>query len=156
MMLFITCRAKGLSYMCVCVCLCVHVHAKLLQLCPTLCYPMGLQPTRLLCPWYSPVKNTGVGCHSLLQEIFPTQGLNPYLLCLLYWQAGSLLPAPPGKPVCVCVCVCILFQFMYICMLVAQSSLTLSDAMDGSQPGSSVHGILQTSILEWVAMPFCR
>jgi len=58
--------------------------------------------------------------------------------------------------VCVCVCVCILFQFMYICMLVAQSSLTLSDAMDGSQPGSSVHGILQTSILEWVAMPFCR
>ena len=60
-----------------------------------------------------------------------------------------------GSP-CVCVCVCILFQFMYICMLVAQSSLTLSDAMDGSQPGSSVHGILQTSILEWVAMPFCR
>ena len=34
---------------------------------------------RLLCPWDSPGKNTGVGCHSLLQEIFPTQGLNPSL-----------------------------------------------------------------------------
>ena len=31
---------------------------------------------RLLCPWNSPGKNTEVGCHSLLQDIFPTQGLN--------------------------------------------------------------------------------
>ena len=37
----------------------------------------GLQPTRLLCPWDSPGKNTGVGCHALLQGIFPTQGSNP-------------------------------------------------------------------------------
>ena len=36
--------------------------------------PYGLQPARLLCPWNSPGKNTGVGCHSLLQGIFPTQG----------------------------------------------------------------------------------
>ena len=42
--------------------------------------PRGLKPTRLLRPWDSPGKNTGVGCHSLLQEIFPTQGLNPGLL----------------------------------------------------------------------------
>ena len=41
--------------------------------------PHGLYPTRLLCPWNFPGKNTGVGCHSLLQEIFPTQGLNPGL-----------------------------------------------------------------------------
>ena len=34
--------------------------------------PYGLQPTRLLCPWDSPGKNTGVGCHALLQGIFPT------------------------------------------------------------------------------------
>ena len=34
-------------------------------------------------------KNTGVGCHALLQGIFPTQGSNPYLLCPLNWQAGS-------------------------------------------------------------------
>ena len=40
----------------------------------------GLQPIRLLCPWDSPGKNTGVGCHSLLQEIFPTQGSNLGLL----------------------------------------------------------------------------
>ena len=38
----------------------------------------------------SPGKNTGVGCHALLQGIFPTQGLNPWPLCLLHWQAGSL------------------------------------------------------------------
>ena len=37
--------------------------------------PHGLRPTRLLCPWDSPGKNTGVGCHALLQGIFPTQGL---------------------------------------------------------------------------------
>ena len=36
----------------------------------------GLWPTMLLCPWNSPGKNTGVGCHFLLQGIFPTQGLN--------------------------------------------------------------------------------
>ena len=35
-------------------------------------------------------KNTGVGCHFLLQEIFPTQGSNPHLLRLLHWQADSL------------------------------------------------------------------
>ena len=40
----------------------------------------ALQPTRLLCPWDSPGKNTGVGCHSLLQGIFPTQESNLGLL----------------------------------------------------------------------------
>ena len=44
-----------------------------------------------------PGKNTGVGCHFLLQGNFPTQGLNLSLLCLLHWQVGSLLLAPPGK-----------------------------------------------------------
>ena len=39
-----------------------------------------LQPARLLCPWDSPGKNTGVGSHSLLQRIFPTQGSNLGLL----------------------------------------------------------------------------
>ena len=47
-------------------------------------------PARPLCPWDSPGKNTGVGCHFLLQGIFPTQGLNPRLLCLLLWQESSL------------------------------------------------------------------
>ena len=60
--------------------------------------PHGLQPARLLCPWDSPGKNTGVGCCTLPQGIFLTQGSNPCLLCLLHWEAGSLPLAPPGKP----------------------------------------------------------
>ena len=77
--------------MCVCVCVCVHIYTHIYA-----CSVMynssllhGLQPGRLLCPWDFPVKNTGVGCYSLLQGIFPTQGLNPHLL-----QADSL----PSKP----------------------------------------------------------
>ena len=46
-------------------------------------------------PWAFPDKNTGVGCHALLQGIFPTQELNLRLLHLLHWQAVSLLFAPP-------------------------------------------------------------
>ena len=42
--------------------------------------PRGLEATRLLCPWDSPGKNTGVGCQALLQGIFPIQGSNPGLL----------------------------------------------------------------------------
>ena len=38
-----------------------------LQSCPTLCDPIDSSPTRLPCPWDSPGKNTGVGCHFLLQ-----------------------------------------------------------------------------------------
>ena len=48
--------------------------------------PYGLQPTRLLCPWDSAGKNTGVDFRSLLQGIFPTQGLNPHLLWLLHYR----------------------------------------------------------------------
>ena len=62
-----------------------------------LCAAYRLQPTRLLCPWDSPGKNTGVGCHSLLQGIFPTQGSNSHLFYLLYQQADSLPLASPGK-----------------------------------------------------------
>ena len=45
-----------------------------------------------------PSKNTGVGCHFLLQGIFPTQGSNWHLLSLLHLQTGSLPLVPPGKP----------------------------------------------------------
>ena len=49
------------------------------KLCPTLqCH--GVQPARLLCPWNSPGKNTGVGCHFLLHGIFQSLELNPSLL----------------------------------------------------------------------------
>ena len=50
----------------------------------------GLYPARILCPWDSPGKNTGVGCHFQLQTIFLTQGSNPHLLCLLHWKVCSL------------------------------------------------------------------
>ena len=76
----------------------LHVHAKSLQSRLSLCDPMDCSLPRLLCPWNSPSKNTGVGCHALLQGIFMTQGWNQCLLCLQYWQAGSLLLETPGKP----------------------------------------------------------
>ena len=58
------------------------VHAcSVTKLCPSLLQSHGLQPTRLLCPWDFPGKNTGGGCHALLQGIVPTQELN---LCFLY------------------------------------------------------------------------
>ena len=63
--------------MCVCLCVCVCVCDSFLVI-SNLCDPMD--STRLLCSWDSPGKNTGVGCHSLLQGIFPTQRLNPGLL----------------------------------------------------------------------------
>ena len=44
-------------------------------------------------------KSTGVGCHSFLQGIFATQGMNLWLLCLLYWKAHSLPLVLPGKSV---------------------------------------------------------
>ena len=75
----------------------VNPSAKSCQSCSTL-RSHGLKPTRLLCPWDSPGKDTGVGCHFLLQGIFLTQGSNLRLLCLLHWQGGSLPLASPRNP----------------------------------------------------------
>ena len=47
-------------------------------------------------------------------------------------------------------------EFAHKCVLVAQSCLTLRDCMNCPPPDSSVHGILQARILEWVAIPFSR
>ena len=71
------------------------------------------QPTRLPRPWDSPGKNTGMGCHFLLQ--------------------GMKVKSESE---------------------VTQSCPTLSDPMDCSLPGSSVHGISQARVLEWVAIAF--
>ena len=75
--------------------------------------PHGLQATRLLRPWDSPGKNTGVGCHFLLQ-------------CMKVESESE----------------------------VAQSCLTLSDPMDCSLPGSSIHGTFWATVLEWGAIAF--
>ena len=53
---------------------------------------------RLLCPWDSLGKNTGVGCHAFLQGIFPTQRLNPHILWLLHGQVGSISLSHLGSP----------------------------------------------------------
>ena len=58
--------------------------------CPTLLRSHGLQPARLLCPWNFPGKITRMGCHFLLQRIFPTQGSETHI-CLFF------ITEPPGK-----------------------------------------------------------
>ena len=90
--------------------------------------PHGQQPTRLIRPWGFPGKNTGVGCH-FLQEIFPTQGLNP------------------GLPHC--------RQTLYY-LSHLQLCPILCNPMDHSLPGLSVYGILQARRLGWVAMTSSR
>ena len=76
---------------------CARVRAKLLQSCLTLCDPVhcslpGSSVLRILQQEHW----SGLPCPP--PGVFPTQGLNPGLLCLLHWQAGSLSLAPPGKP----------------------------------------------------------
>ena len=89
--------------------------------------PHRWQSTRLPHAWDSPGKNTGVGCHFLLQ-------------CMKVKRAA---------------CINISFFFFNGGGLVALCP-TLGDPMDYSPPGSSVHGIFQARILEWVAMSFSR
>ena len=68
-------------------------------------YRLSVGQTRLLCPWDSPDKNTGVGCHFLLQGIFPNPGVEPtspvwqavsFPLCCLFYRAG--MPTFPEIP----------------------------------------------------------
>ena len=84
-------RERVCVYVCVRACVrCTHacsVMSSSLQLC-------GLQPAKHLYPRNFLGKNTGVHCHFLFQEIFPTQGSN---LSLLHWQADSLPAEPSGK-----------------------------------------------------------
>ena len=80
----------------------------------------------------------------------PNPGMEPTFLCLLHWQVGSLPLTTPGKPhMCVC-----MYIYRYVCMCAKslQLCLTLCGLMNCSPPGSSVHGILQAGILEWVGM----
>ena len=96
----------------------------------------SLRPHVLYSPWNSPGQNTGVGSLSLLQGIFPTQGIEPRSPA---FQADSLPAEPPGKP----------YIIAYAKSL--QSCPTLCNPMD-----YRVHRILQARILQWVAFPFSR
>ena len=88
-----------------CVCVCVCVCALVTQWCLTVCNPMDCSSPRLLCPWNSPDENIGVGSHSLLKGIFPTQGLNPGLAL---W-ADSLPSESPEKPI---------YMYIYMCVYI--------------------------------------
>ena len=66
------------------------------QSCLTLCDPMDCSLPGSSVHGDYPGKNTGVGCHALLQGIFPTQGLDPGVLPAL--QVDSFPAEPPGKP----------------------------------------------------------
>ena len=92
----------------------------------------SLQPSRLLCPWNSPGKKTRVGCHFLLQGIFPTQGSKPGLThCrqILYQLSHQGSPYIPLFP---------LFSS------VIQLCPTICDSMDCSMPGLPVpHQLLE-------------
>ena len=60
----------------------------------------GLLPARLLCPCNSPGKNTAVGCHPLLQGVFPAQGRNlglPHCRQILYFLSHHGSPNVPGS-----------------------------------------------------------
>ena len=68
----------------------MHVHAcQVASFVSDSLRPCGLWPTRLLCPWDSPDKNTGAGCHALLQGNFPTQGLTLHLQRHLHYRQDS-------------------------------------------------------------------
>ena len=73
-------------------CVCVLSHVCLF----TTLWAVAHKTPRL---WNFPGKNTGVGCHFLLQRIFPTQGSNLLLLRLLHWQADSLPLSHLGSPI---------------------------------------------------------
>src|SRR5574340_703790 len=63
------------------------------------------------CPWDSPGKNTGVSCHFLLQGIFPIQGSNPRVLCLLHCMRVLCLLSHPGSITALCQCKCYSLKF---------------------------------------------
>ena len=84
--------------------------AKSPQSCPTLCDSKDCSLPGSSIHGDFPGKNTRVGCHALVQEIFPTQGLNLHLLCLLRWDVGPLPLVQPGKP---CFSGLLTFSFLF-------------------------------------------
>ena len=108
--------------------------------------PQRWQPTRLPHPWDSPSKNTGVGCHFLLQ-------------CMKVKSESEVAQScpTPSDPIHGIFQARVLeWGAIAFSDSTAQSCPNLCDSMDCSPPGSSIHGIPQASILEWVATPSSR
>ena len=80
------------------VCVCYAVLCLVTQLYLTLCNPMDCNPPGTSVHGDSPGKNTGVGCHALLQGIFPTLGSNLHFLCLLHCRWTLYLLSHRGSP----------------------------------------------------------
>ena len=134
--------------------------------------PHRQQPTRLPCPWDSPGKNTGMGCHFFLQCMKVKSESEVAQSCLTLsnpvdcslpgssvhgiFQARVLEWGAISDTVSLKNLFSENYQRMCVCVLVAQSCPALCNPMDCSLPGSSVHGIFQARILEWVAIPVCR
>ena len=115
------------------------------QSCPTLWAPVD-QPARVLCPWDSPGKNTGVGCHFLLQCMKVKSEREVAQSCPTL--RNHMDCSPPGASIHgtfqVRVLKWVAIAFSDICPLssvssVAQSCLTLFDPMNCSTPGLPIH-----------------
>ena len=114
------------------------MRAKSLQLCATLCHPIDCGLPGSSAHGDSPGKDTGVGCHSLLQGIFPTQGSYPRLLCLLHWQVGSLATCQNRNA---------------IYLLVAPSSPTLLPVLVSFPSGQTITSVhLHTENTSWQSL----
>ena len=124
-----------------------------LQSCLTL-QRYGLQPARLLCPWDSPGKNTGVGCHVLFQEKTLQQGLNSISAPQNTELNRTLVVGGEGggKGISKSLYFLIL-PYAAATAKSHQSCPTLCNRIDGSPP-IPVPGILQARRLEWVAISF--
>ena len=109
----------------------------------TLCSFVDCSPARLLCPWDFLGKNTGVGCHFLLQGIFSIHGWNP---CLLHWQADSLplshQGSPDGQSVTATSCLLLLSlqSITYWNLYLAETSVSSNGACQ-----TSLHGFAEES-----------
>ena len=134
-----------------------HQFNSVAQWCQTL-RSHGLQNSRLPCP--SPTPRACPNPCPSSQQCHPTISslVVPFSSCLLSFPASRSFPmsqffASGGQSVGIISHFCLMCMYVYS---VTQSCPTLCDRLDCSQPDSSVHGITQARILEWVAMPSSR
>ena len=122
------------------------MHAKFFQLCLTLCNPIGCSPAGSSVHGDSPGKNTGVGCHAVLQGIFPTQGLN-WCLMSPALAGGFFTTSATGSRILI-----IFSRPTLCCYLVTKSCPTLCDSIDCSHQAPLFMAFPRCE--EWSGLPF--